>query len=130
MWLISFIMGFIGGFTVGYFSDYKLVIQTLYEMKKQEEFSLKKISQVHAVLSYTLNGLKYKILLRLKRGPKNISLITTGDGIDVTEKVRPYLGPSEDCHQTQITPACLGYDTLIFQSRDSIHVYQSDQRIS
>ncbi len=126
---MSFIMGFVGGFTFGYFSDYKLVIQTLYNIKKNEAFSIKKISTTRAILSYTLNGLQYKIVLFLKRGPKKILLITTGDGIDVTEKVRPYLGPSEDCHQTQITPECLGYDALIFQTRDGVHVYRSDQSV-
>jgi hypothetical protein len=129
MWLLSFIMGFTGGFMMGLFSDYRMVIRTLYDIKKQDEVSVEKISATRAVLSYTLNGLQYKILLRLKRGPKNIQLILTGEGVDVTEKVRPYLGPSEDCHQTPLTPGCLGYDTLVFQLKDGIHVYCSDQAI-
>lgn len=47
-------------------------------------------------ISYTLTGKKYKMLVRVKRGPCPIESIRDEADNDITELVLPYMGPSFD----------------------------------
>lgn len=66
------------------------------------------------IVSYTYKGNPYKLLFRTKRGPMKIQSIYNGDN-DVTDIVKQYLGPNEDCHGLNVTPHDIGYDGLIFK---------------
>lgn len=73
----------------------------------------------HHVITYEYNQKTYKIIYKHKRVHKVVLKITTlcdltTSPLDVSEKIRPYLGPFYDFHGMKITPKDLGYSMLQF----------------
>jgi hypothetical protein len=92
--------------------------------------SLTRLNKYLYQLSYVHQGIDYHVLIPLKKGPRKIVRITDGDQEDVTDQVKPYLGPNEDFHGIEITPGHLEYDTLTFHTRyGNVYNFNSDDTI-
>lgn len=97
---------------IAYFAKrYSSVFVALHN--KYNVFVTKKpICKKRHVVSYTYKGNPYKIMLKTKRGPTTIQSIHDTHGNDVSERVKQYLGPNEDCHGLDVTPHDIGYSGL------------------
>ena len=47
-------------------------------------------------INYAINGRMYKLLVKQKRGPKPVLLISDEEMNDVTDEIIPFMGPSYD----------------------------------
>lgn len=56
------------------------------------------------ILSYVYNGRLYKTVVKPRRGPKHVLLITDDNNEEVGDLITPYLGPREDWHKQELTP--------------------------
>lgn len=81
-------------------------------------------------VSYILHGKLYKVLLKYKKGPEVVLLVTDENNEDVTDLVVPYMGPNNDWHHNIFKPSfwnkkilnfelCSG-DKLSFEENDNI----------
>jgi hypothetical protein len=80
--------------------------------------SLVQVSKKLYTLTYFHNNNSYTIMLPILRGPSKIFKIENEIYEDVTDKIKPYLGPNEDCHNMKITPKQLNYYQLTFCFRN------------
>lgn len=81
-------------------------------------------------LSYVYKGRLYKILLKPKRGPSSVLLVTDEDKQDITDDILPYMGVSQDWHKTEFTPDFWNKQTLTFELSSGEHVtFQKDDAI-
>lgn len=69
-------------------------------------------------LTYTVAGSIYKMLIRVKRGPKKLINAFDHDGKDVTEIILSYLGPNEDFHHAIFTPDYFDKESITFHLSD------------
>ena len=69
-------------------------------------------------VSYKLLGKKYKMLVKIKRGPCPINSIIDDDGNDITDKVLPYMGPKFDWHGQQPDPSFFDCETMNIEKFD------------
>jgi hypothetical protein len=86
------------------------------------------------ILSYSLKGHLYKMILVPKKGPSSISIITDENNIDVTNEILPFLGPQEDWHNHIFTPKYWNKKSLRFQinkldNLDNCLIFTQDQII-
>ena len=68
-------------------------------------------------ITFTIRGRIHKLLVKNTQGPDDIIMVINGNGDDVTDNVRPYLGPNADAfasHADQITPEFFGESELTF----------------
>lgn len=57
---------------------------------------------------------RYVVRFPRLRGPSQISHILDGNDVDVTDKLKEYLGPSYNFHGISTSPIVFGYDLLTF----------------
>lgn len=62
-------------------------------------------------------------------GPSNILHIEDEDENDVTEQVRQYLGPVENCHGFPLTPFDLGFKQLTFSCLEHTFTVNENENI-
>jgi len=110
----------------------KLICESLYiNLIQYLNKSLIKIDKNNYELTYVINGKLYRILVKIKRGPNPILQIISESSEDVTDIISPYIGPQYNWHGNKLTPANLGYKTLIFELSDSTEkIYSESQIIS
>ena len=75
---------------------------------------IKELSKEKYEIGYTLNSKLYKLIINVKKGPKNIICVTDEHNKDITDIIEQYSGPNEDFHGKYYTPKCLGYKKLSF----------------
>lgn len=81
-------------------------------------------------LTYVYGMRTYKIRWEGKLGPQKIISITDKSGKNVTNNVRPFLGPSEKFHGSHLSPKTLGYEKLIFKNINAENrTFEGDQII-
>jgi hypothetical protein len=76
--------------------------------------SIEKLDRKTVVISYVMNGKMYKFVVKEKRGPADIIVVTDEKGEDVSNKVIPYLGPQENFHGRKFTPEFFGFESMTF----------------
>lgn len=77
--------------------------------------NLKRIDKNTYELSYVVNGKLYKMIVKPKRGPRNIIQVTDDEDNDVTDEIHAYLGPCENFHgEREVTPHFFNKDKLVF----------------
>jgi len=69
-------------------------------------------------LSYTVCGNVYKMIIRVKRGPRKLIYAYDQDSKDVTETLQMYLGPNDDFHHAKFTPDYFGYESITVNLSD------------
>jgi hypothetical protein len=67
-------------------------------------YSLEVLNKKDISISYVLNGKLYKILIKAKKGPNLVLLVTDENNEDITDTVLPYLGPNNDWHHNTFKP--------------------------
>ena len=65
-------------------------------------------------ISYIIDDKLYKIVVKKKRGPRDILSIIDDKKEDVTNLVLPYLGPGEDFYKSILTPDFFSKKSLTF----------------
>lgn len=110
---LSFIFGLGIGYILTTIKDFKTILSLILQ-KIYIPNSLIQISKNQYRLDYTFHGSVYSLLLNIRRGPHSIIRIIDKGHFNVTDKVRPYLGPSENTHRIvyPLTPKRIGYDFL------------------
>lgn len=63
-------------------------------------------------LTYTVAGNVYKMIIRVKRGPKKLIYAFNQDSKDITELLQMYLGPNDDFHHGKFTPDYFGHESI------------------
>jgi len=92
--------------------------------------ALEKVSRHRYDLTYTHNGVPYKVVVPVRRGPRYIDRVHNEHGHDVTDTVLPYSGPSEDFHKQTLTPEDLGHARLTFHFRNGeTRVFSTGDRL-
>ena len=66
-------------------------------------------------VSYVIKGIKYKMIVQPKRGPRKILMVVDNEQSDVSDIIFPYLGPEEDFHGKLYTPKVFNKEELIFE---------------
>lgn len=77
--------------------------------------SIRKLSKNKYELSYVIRGRLYKMIITQYRGPSPVLQVINEAQEDVTDDIIPYMGPQYNWHKSDISPALLGYNTLIFE---------------
>jgi hypothetical protein len=66
-------------------------------------------------LTYIINGVTYKMVLKPQRGPARVLLVFDGNQEDVSHEIFPYIGPEGDFHGKVYTPEVFNKKELVFQ---------------
>jgi hypothetical protein len=66
-------------------------------------------------LTYVIKGKTYKMLVKVKKGPRNILFVLDENGVDVSHIMFPYLGPEENFHNQIYTPRFFNKKKLVFE---------------
>ncbi len=69
-------------------------------------------------ISYVIHGKVYKMVAKVRRGPRRVLQVIDEEDNDVTELIDPYLGPNGDFHNSYITPNFFSKEILIFNLGD------------
>lgn len=81
-------------------------------------------------LTYTVGGSMYKMLIRVKRGPRKLIYAFDQDGKDVTDLLQMYLGPNDDFHHVTFTPDYFDKETITVNLNDGTeHTFSRFQAI-
>lgn len=89
-----------------------------YVFKPRNSSSLTKLTKSRYQLEYVYNDTMYRIIIPIKRGPKHIVSVYDENMQDITNQIRPYLGPNEDFHSVETTPRQLNHKQLHFLLRN------------
>jgi hypothetical protein len=73
-------------------------------------------SQYH--ISYVIQGKLYTMVVKLKKGPQNILLISDEKKEDVTDLILPFLGPEQNWHSKTFSPSFWNREFLEFDTAD------------
>lgn len=84
------------------------------------------------IINYSHGFQTYKILTPRKRGPCKFNQVLDQHGIDVTEKIKQFSGPSHNFHGIPTTPEMLGYSKLIFLNGidDTVKTFEAEDLIA
>jgi len=77
--------------------------------------SIEVLNKKNISISYVLNGKLYKLLVKAKKGPNLVLLVTDENNEDVTDLVLPYLGPNNDWHHNFFKPCFWDKKFLCFE---------------
>lgn len=77
--------------------------------------SITRLDKNTSVMTYTLDGRLYKIVLDHRKGPSLVLLVSDENGDDVTTDVVPFLGPKRDWHKREFTPKFWNKKRLEFE---------------
>ncbi len=90
--------------------------------------TLEKVEDNVYDLHYYYNGKPYAIRMKLKRGPHPVVKVVGDSDNDITDSIRPYLGPNGTFYSS--TPSDFGEDELSFynQKGESL-IFKEDEPI-
>ena len=112
-----------------YFSC-KLLLQALYiSLIQRFNKSIVQIDKNNYLLTYAINGKLYKYPIKVKRGPPPILQISDENSEDRTKDILCYLGPSYNWHGNSVTPAILGYKSLVFECANGNELVFNEETI-
>lgn len=102
------------------FETMKIIGKLKYQNLLQYLYAPTRLQSSHLyVFNYYLGGKWYKALVnhqeKVAKGYKITTSEINGDVINVTEGVRPYMGPADDFYQCRVTPIMLGFNNLTFE---------------
>lgn len=90
------------------------------EFSQNLDQALRKYGRNNYELSYVINDNLYKIIIRSRRGPPKILAVIDENNNDISDIVRPYMGPNEDFHGHNFTPSFFDREkiTIIYTMGD------------
>jgi len=81
-------------------------------------------------VTYIIKGKTYKMIVKPKRGPRRVLIVSDENQEDVSDKIFPYLGPEENFHGEIYTPAFFKTKELIFElSNGSEQIFKENNQI-
>ena len=81
-------------------------------------------------VTYRIKGNTYKMIVKLRRGPRNVLLVSDESQDDVSAVIFPYLGPGENFHGEIYTPRFFEREELVFElSNGNEKIFRSDDDI-
>lgn len=110
----------------------KLVIKTIVIrfFQKINKINIKKIDNKRYEMTYVLNGKKYIMIIKEKRGPLPYLQISNDNSDDVSDLVSEYYGPERNWHNKEIKPEFFGFEELTFEMKTGETInYKKDQVI-
>jgi hypothetical protein len=82
------------------------------------------------LVTYIIKGNTYKIIVKNKRGPRNVLLVSDETETDISDLIFPYLGPEENFHCQVYTPNFFGKKELIFElSNGCEKIFKTNENI-
>ena len=91
-----------------------MIFKTLYlQLLQQLNSTVRRIDKNTFEVSYVLNGVMHKILIKPKRGPKPIIDCVDENDNDLTLEILPYVGPEHNFHGSKLSPRFFGRQKLI-----------------
>lgn len=92
-----------------------ILVKTMYiHLFQYLNKSIVKIDKNTYELCYAVNGNLYKILIKVKKGPRSVIQATDENDMDITQIMNTYLGPYENFHNTLFTPDFFGKESITF----------------
>jgi len=81
-------------------------------------------------VTYVIRGKTYKMLVKPKKGPRKVLLVSDEKQEDVSYIIFPYLGPEENFHGKKMTPKFFGKEELVFQLSSGVEkVFRENEMI-
>jgi hypothetical protein len=80
--------------------------------------TMKQIDKNTFELTYTVNHQNYKMLIKMKRGPRRLLYAFDENNKDITDIIQMYYGPNEDFHHNKFTPGFFGLENLTLSLSD------------
>jgi hypothetical protein len=77
--------------------------------------SIEHVDHKTVIVSYVLNGKLYHMVVRPRRGPTSVLLVTDQDSNDVSDTIIPFMGPNQDWHGREFTPSFWQKKSLTFE---------------
>lgn len=77
--------------------------------------SLEILQNKNVSVSYILNGKKYCLVVKNKKGPCPVFLVLDENYKDITDEIIPYLGPNYDWHNSSFCPSFWNKKKMIFE---------------
>jgi len=105
------------GYVYNFFVSVNIVLNLLYDKYyvKRPSSSIKMFKDRY-MISYSINGKKYKIVIPRKKNINKIIKVVNEYGNDITIEFETYLGPCNNFHGFEYTPYTLGYDKIIIET--------------
>lgn len=70
------------------------------------------------IVTYVIKGKTYKMVVKPRRGPSKVIMVSDKKQEDVSFLVFPYMGPEEDFHGKIYSPKFFKKDELVFELSD------------
>jgi len=86
----------------------------------RNDSNVEKHDKKHIVLTYHLNEVEYKILIKNNSGPSNILFVTDDFGDDITDEFNKIYGPGHDFHGAEIKPSYFDAEYIDISFLDGI----------
>lgn len=80
--------------------------------------NFKKIGKNRYEIEYTIHCKTYRFQTAYSQGPSKYMKFMQNESVDVSDKIFPYVGPSDDFHRIPYTPANLGCSNLTVHYRN------------
>jgi hypothetical protein len=77
--------------------------------------SIEHVDNKTAIISYVLNGKLYRMVVKSKKGPSAVLLITDEESNDISDTILPFIGPYHDWHGKNYTPSFWNKKSLTFE---------------
>jgi hypothetical protein len=101
-----------------YYNTLKLVFHKYKEEYIQTKFGITSKLNGNFCITYYKNFREYKVLIKKGEKRKIMRINIYNNEIDITEQIKPFMGPNYDFHNLSITCKDLGYDNLLFVIND------------
>ena len=93
--------------------SFYIIMQAMYiKFLQLVNKSMVKINKNTYQLTYVINGQLYKLIVKTRKGPKNVILATDENDEDITDIIHSYMGPCENFHGDTITPEFFGKNKI------------------
>jgi hypothetical protein len=119
-----------GSFRILWISFY-MVIQSLWiSIIQYFNNTIVQLDANKYLVTYIIKGNTYKIIVKNKRGPRNVLLVSDETETDISDLIFPYLGPEENFHCQVYTPNFFGKKELIFElSNGCEKIFKTNENI-
>ena len=81
-------------------------------------------------ISYVINGKLHTILIKSKKGPRKVLLVSDETQSDISYLVEPYLGPEENFHGSKITPKFFKRKEIVLELSNGVEkIFKENDKI-
>ena len=105
------------GYGIVIFFDSLNIIAKMYwiNMLQWANNSIIDVEGKYTVINYVLNSVRYKIVVKNRRGPSKILKVLGKNHEDISDEIFPFCGPNMDWHGNVFTPGFWNHEMLTFE---------------